>query len=166
MAENHRTRLENPSKSLDFRSRITRPWKYLKSVFGPWKLLIFVERNRNILTLVSFKESIKFFKCLQNVWLKLFPVPLGTLAHVHWTTHARWISGLHARAFKLSLSGVFANAGVYAQHKHFAWLEVNSYKAKSLKFQSRILESPCKVLNKHVYELWFYLKTNSAINWD
>ena len=142
------------------------------------RFLIFVELDRNILPLISFKvnrsqgnqmlrwKGIKFSKCLQNVWLKLFPVPLGTLAHVHWTTHARWISGLHARVFKLLLSGVFANAGVYAQHKHFAWLEVNSYKAKSLKFQSRILESPCKVLNKHVYELWFHLKTNSAISWD
>ena len=57
------------------------------------------------------------------------------------------MSGLYARVFKLS-SGVFANARVYAQHKHFAWLDVNSYKEKSLKFQSRVLESPCKVLNK------------------
>ena len=58
------------------------------------------------------------------------------------------MSGLHARVFKLSLSGVFTNARVYAQHKHFAWLEVNSCKEKSLKFQSKVLETPCKVLNK------------------
>ena len=56
--------------------------------------------------------------------------------------------GLHARVFKLSLSRVFANALVYAQHKHFAWLEVNSYKEKSLMLQSRALEGPCKVRNK------------------
>ena len=28
------------------------------------------------------------------------------------------------------------------QHKHFPWLKVNSYKEKSLKFQSRVLENP------------------------
>ena len=33
--------LENSWISLDFRSRISRPRKYLKTVFGPWKYFIF-----------------------------------------------------------------------------------------------------------------------------
>ena len=36
-----RTRLENPCKPLNFRSPISRPWKYLNFVFGLWKSLIF-----------------------------------------------------------------------------------------------------------------------------
>ena len=49
-----RMRLENPWRPLNFWRPISRPWKYLKLVFGPWKSLIFIEQCQKI-TLVSLR---------------------------------------------------------------------------------------------------------------
>ena len=48
--------------------------------------------------------------------------------------------------FSKSFEALSACARVHEQHNHFPWLEVNSCEEKSLNFESRVLESPSKVL--------------------
>ena len=77
-------------KPLNFRSLISRPWKYLNFVFGPWKSLIFYwARSQNCNNL-----------CFS------FPVlSLVSLTHVHLATRAQRMSGLHAfLGFEVKLS--------------------------------------------------------------
>ena len=85
---------------------------------------------------------IKFLKCLQNVWFVASALLFLSCMSAVRATSAQWMSGLHV--FSSSPCQVFLHtcALVYARHKHFALLEANLYKQKSLKFQCRVLLSP------------------------
>ena len=123
--------------------------KGLKSVWNWFWFLnvldFFIEQHRKTSTLRSFKanenkcseiQRIKFSKYTQNVWKHPFISHWSfiTFAHVHWATNAQWMSGLHVFSSSLALSDFSACKRVDTQNiafnKHFAWLEVNSYKLK------------------------------------
>lgn len=55
--------LENPSKPLNFRSLISRPWKCLKLVFCPWKSLVYY--GTRLKTIIAFK-AFKWMKATEN----------------------------------------------------------------------------------------------------
>ena len=114
-----------------------------------WFLNVFdfcIEQNRKTSTLRSFKvnenkcsgiQRIKFLKFLQNVWKDSFfsHCSFITFAHVHWASNAQWMSGLHVFSSSPCIVWLFCMRTCWYpkhsfQHKHFAWLEVNSYKLK------------------------------------
>ena len=128
-------------------------YKGLESIWNWFWLLnlldFFIERNRKhrrskVLKYMTVEhqstcsgiQRIKFSKFLQNVWKRPFfsHCSFITFAHVHWATNAQWMSCLHGFSSSLALSGFSACERVYTQNiafnKHFAWLEVNSYKLK------------------------------------
>lgn len=176
VAENHRKGFENIWIPLDFSSRTWKRFLTLKVLDFCWtrskhineyKFLSQWKQMHRWTTYQLLEMLTKCVICSQ--------CPFVTLAHVHWVTSAGWMSGLHARVFKFSLSSVSVYARVYIHHKHFVWFEINSYiKKKSLKFQRRpglgkSLKSPWflpRIRPEYVYEHWLYLKANIAINWD
>ena len=141
-------------KALEFQESDLKALRVFEIGFGYWMSLIFlneIEKHKRskvlkyMNTLKSFKvhenkcsgiQRIKFSKFLQNVWKHPFfsHCSVITFAHVHWATNAQWMSGLHLFSSSLALSGFSACERVYTQNiafnKHFAWLEVNSYKLK------------------------------------
>ena len=112
--------------------------------FGSWMSLIFLlnkivkhqrlEGNENKWSGI---QRIKFSKFLQNVWKHSFISHCSfiTFVHVHWATNAQWMSGLHMFSSSPCIVWLFCMWTCRYpkhsfQHKHFAWLEVNSYKLK------------------------------------
>ena len=61
----------------------------------------------------SGEQSTKFLKCCVKTLLFCYQCSLVTLAHVHWATNAKQMSGLHV--FKLLFADVSACARVYAR---------------------------------------------------
>ena len=129
------------------------PWisgfrfKRLESIWNWFSFLnvldFFIEQNRKTSTLRSFKvnknkcpgiKRIKFSKFSQNVWKHSFfsHCSFITFTHVHWATNAQWMSGLHVFSRSPCIVWLFCMWRCWYpkhsfQHKHFAWLEVNSY---------------------------------------
>ena len=114
-------------KTLQFQESDLNALKVIEIGFGSWMSLIVllnkIEKYPRLEVLKQMKTN--FFYHIAFSLLSCMSIePLMQSERLVWFAHV----------FKLSLSGISACERVYPkhsfQHKHFAWLKVNSYKSK------------------------------------